>query len=83
MDFTDGDVIQLSQSVFKKLELGPLTDAGFRDIGERATKDTRIAYKANGEMSYDRDGKGGADAIVFAKLTTKPDIDASDFLVVA
>ena len=83
LDFTEGDSIELSRSVFKKLDLGVLSDAAFRDIGENATKDTRIAYKANGDVSYDRDGKGSADAIVLAKLTSKPDLDASDFLVVA
>ena len=82
-DFTEGDKIELSQSVFKKLDLGVLSDAAFRDIGEKATKDTRITYKANGTVSYDTDGKGGSDAIVFAKLTNKPDLDASAFVVVA
>ena len=78
-DFEDGDLVYLSQTVFKKLDLGVLSDDAFRDIGEKATKDMRIAYKANGELSYDKDGKGGADAIVFAKLTTKPDIDFKRF----
>ena len=82
-DFVSADdTIELSKAVFRKLDLGVLSDDAFRDIGDKATKDTRITYKANGDLSYDKDGKGGADAIVFAKLTTKPDIDASDFLVI-
>ena len=83
LDFTEGDKIELSQSVFKKLDLGVLSDEAFRDIGEKATKDTRITYKANGDVSYDSDGKGRADDIIIAKLTSKPDLDPGDFLVVA
>ena len=58
LDFTEGDEIELSQSVFKKLDLGVLSDAAFRDIGEKATKDTRITYKANGDCVI-RQGRQG------------------------
>ena len=77
------DTIELSHAIFRKLALGPLSDAAFRDVGEKVTSQTRITYKANGELSYDRDGKGPADAVLFAKLVGHPDIDVSDFLVVA
>ena len=83
VDFTEGDNIELSRSVFKKLDLGSLSETAFRDVGEKATQGTRVNYKANGDVLYDRDGKGGADAIVFATLTSKPDLDASAFIVVA
>ena len=83
LDFTEGDKIELSQSVFKKLDLGVLSDAAFGDVGEKATKDTRVTCKANGDVSYDRDGKGPADDVIIAKLVGKPDVDAGDFLVVA
>ena len=84
VDFAAGvDGIELSQAIFKKLDLGTLSDDAFRDLGEQATDDTRITYKANGDITYDRDGKGGAGAVVFAKLVNKPDIAADDILVVA
>ena len=81
-DFAEGDVLELAQSKFKKLDAGAISDTVFRDIGEKATKESHISYKANGNLSYDKDGKGGADAIVFAKLLNRPDIDAGDLIVV-
>ena len=81
-DLTGGDdTIELAQDVFKKLDPGVLLDGAFRDIGEPAIDGPCIVYRENGELTYDKDGKGGADAIVFAKLVGTPDIDASDFLV--
>jgi hypothetical protein len=84
MDFIPADdTIVLKQKIFKKLPLGVLSDAAFRDVGEAATDADRIRYKANGDLLYDKTGNGSGDAKVFAKLTTKPDIDAADILVAA
>ena len=52
-------------------------------VGESDSSADRVIYKSNGELSYDKDGQGGSGSVVFAKLTTRPDIDASDFVVVA
>ena len=82
-DFAAGVRLSFRNPSSRSSSSGCCSDAAFRDIGEKASKDTRIKYKSNGEVSYDKDGKGGADAIVFAKLTTKPDIEASDLVVLA
>ena len=42
---------------------------------------TEIILKANGSLAFDPDGKGGADAHVFARLAGSPDISAGDILV--
>ena len=82
--FSAGDVLELDKKVFKKLESWrPVRRRFPRWIGEKASERyPEIAYKAERRAeSYDKETrKGGADAIVFAKLRTKPDIDASDFL---
>ena len=75
------DTVVLTGKAFSKLDPGVLSDAAFRDIGEAATEADRIVYKANGTLALDKDGKGGADAQVFAKLTGVPDIAAADIVV--
>ena len=77
-----GDTIWLARKVFKGRPAWQFSDAAFRDVGERASAADRIVCKANGSLLHDRDGKGGADATVFAKLTTKPDLGSGDFFPV-
>ncbi|MBN9023000.1 MAG: hypothetical protein J0H08_13080, partial [Rhizobiales bacterium] len=81
-DFTVGeDQVLLDRKVFKALDAGALSSDAFA-IGKKAKgADVHVLYK-DGTLRYDADGKGGADAVVFAKLNHKPAIDADDFLVI-
>jgi hypothetical protein len=75
------DTILLKGKAFKRLDPGVLSDAAFRDVGEAATAQDRIVYKANGSLGFDKDGSGGAGIKVFAKLAGAPDISALDIVV--
>ena len=84
-DFTPGeDSIGLSKALFKGIgKAGPLNEKFFA-VGTKATdKKDRIIYDPDtGLCRYDKDGKGGGKAKVFAVLGDAPDIvGASDFLV--
>ena len=81
MDFTDGDVIVLSVSVFKALAEGPLSPEAFSG-GGKVQDDDRILVRGK-KVLYDRDGKGGDDPVVFAKVAGNPLLTHEDFLVVA
>jgi Ca2+-binding RTX toxin-like protein len=82
MDFVStDDTILLKGKAFRKLDPGVLSDAAFRDIGEAASENDRIVYRANGTLALDEDGKGGAKADVFTKLAGAPDIAAADIVV--
>ncbi|MCB1499239.1 MAG: hypothetical protein KDK07_05540 [Bauldia sp.] len=88
-DFLPGaDEIILHVGIFKKLKLGELKSKAFF-AGKNADqakdgKDRIIVDTKTGECFYDKDGKGGAKAKLFAILDTSPDnIGASDFLVVS
>ena len=65
-----------------------LTTADGKDhefvVGKQAKdgSDHIIYNQKNGQLLYDHDGKGGKDAVVFAKIQKGLDIDASDFLVI-
>lgn len=86
-DFThDVDLLMLDDKYFKKI--GAVLDVGEFYAKAGATKahdrDDRIIYNTkNGKLYFDQDGsKGGHDAIHFATLSTKPLLDAGDFLIV-
>ena len=76
-DFTSGaDSIALSASVF----------GGLGSVGSKVGLSDKLLYDAgSGALSYDADGVGGADAVVFAHLgtSTHPATLAQDFLIVA
>lgn len=80
--FTIGaDQILLDSRIFKALEPGALSPDAFA-IGSKAkSDDVHILYK-NGNVRYDADGKGGTDAVLFAKVGKGLAIDADDFLVI-
>jgi len=83
-DFAAGiDTIVLDDKVFKKLSPGPLSVEEFL-VGKKAKDgDDHILYNAkNGQLLYDQDGKGGKDALLFAKIGKGLDLDAGDFLVI-
>ncbi len=79
------DTILLDSLVFKRLSDGPL---GFNAFYKSATGDAhddsdRIIYDTEeGTLSYDSDGSGGKDAVVFAHIGTGLDLSASDFVVI-
>ena len=75
------DTIVLTGHAFRGLGAGVLADAAFRDVGEAASADDRIVYRANGTLSFDPDGRGGAAAHIFAKLAGAPDVSAGDILI--
>ncbi len=86
-DFThDVDLLMLDDKYFKKI--GAVLDVGEVYAKAGATKahdrDDRIIYNTKtGKLYFDQDGsKGGHDAIHFATLSTKPLLDAGDFLIV-
>ncbi|ULJ59657.1 Ig-like domain-containing protein [Wielerella bovis] len=70
-DFTKGDKIALSKSVFSAL--GNTLDAW----------STYIKYEqSTGALSYDADGAGGLDAQQFATLTNKAALDQNSFILI-
>ena len=74
-------MIELDAGVF--LAIGPTLDEGEFRLGRKAKdEDDHILYHAkSGRLLYDDDGKGGDDAIVFARLDRKLDLDEGHFLV--
>jgi VCBS repeat-containing protein len=95
MDFNpdEGDVLQLSASVFQSLTQGTL-DASNLVIGgadvQALDADDFILYDTRGLMYYDADGVGGAERVMFAAVVdgvsgNQPNFDlkASDIVVVA
>ncbi|MHC2088736.1 calcium-binding protein [Methylobacterium sp. CM6244] len=84
VDFTHGeDRLALDASVFTALTPGSLSDEAFA-VGAATTEDHRILYDAaKGHLFYDADGSGtDHDAVLLATLLGKPDLTASDLLVV-
>ncbi len=83
-DFQAGiDSFVLDDHVFKKLSPGPLSVEEFVTGKKAKDGDDHVIYnQKNGQMLYDKDGKGGADAFVFAKAQKGLDLDANDFLVI-
>ena len=84
-DFEVGvDTIVLDKAVFKKAgPVGDLKDKFF-DTGKKADsgKDRILYHEKSGWLRYDKDGKGGADAVKFAKVDEGLDLSADDFLVI-
>jgi Ca2+-binding RTX toxin-like protein len=82
----DKDIIQLDDAIFKKI--GPSLTAGEFHAAAGAVaahdKDDRIVYDlTTGKLFFDVDGKGGAAAVQFATLNSRPaGLDAHDFIIV-
>ena len=82
------DEIRLDLDIFTKLKLGELPKKAFfakKNADEaKDSKDRIVVDTKSGECWYDKDGKGGAKAKLFAILDGSPDdISHSDFVVVA
>ncbi|MFI0846987.1 beta strand repeat-containing protein [Mesorhizobium sp. IMUNJ 23232] len=79
------DTIQLDNSIFTVLPVGPLAASAFKDVAV-AAKDAndRILYNSDtGNLYYDQDGSGSVfGAIKFATLTGHPTLTAADFVVI-
>jgi Ca2+-binding RTX toxin-like protein len=86
-DFTHGeDSFHLSKALFKGIgKPGELNDKAFALGTKAGDKSDHVVYDDDsGQLRYDKDGKGGAKAKVFAILDGSPDdLSAGDFLVVA
>jgi Ca2+-binding RTX toxin-like protein len=81
-DFKPGaDTIVLSHAVFAELDPGGLKGKHFV-LGKKAEDGNDHIIYDDGRLSYDADGKGGAKAVLFAKLKGAPEIETADFLVV-
>lgn len=84
VDFSHSeDRLALDASVFKALTPGSLSDEAFA-VGAATTEDHRILYDAaKGHLFYDADGSGtDHDAVLLATLLGKPELTASDLLMV-
>ena len=87
-DFTSGtDIIKLEREDFRGLHKGKLDKDAFVS-GDHLSKakdaQDRIVYnETTGALYFDKDGKGGAKAIEFAKLDGAPHLESSDIIVFA
>ncbi|WP_421724899.1 hypothetical protein [Bauldia sp.] len=82
-DFEVGvDTIALDSAVFAAFGPGELNPSFF-DFGKKADsgKDRILYQEDKGWLRYDFDGKGGADAVKFAKIGKNLALSADDFLV--
>ena len=82
------DAIHLDHDTFAKLDLGELKSKAFyaaRNAHEAKDGKDRIIYDTDsGKVRYDKDGKGGHKAKLFAILDESPnDLSHDDFLIVA
>ncbi|WP_421723422.1 hypothetical protein [Bauldia sp.] len=84
-DFEVGvDTIALDSAVFTKLGGPGGLKSKFFDLGKKADsgKDRILYQEDKGWLRYDFDGKGGADAVKFAKIGKNLGLSADDFMVV-
>lgn len=77
------DRIWLDDAVFTMLTAGQGLGSALVIGSAATTASHRIVYNAgNGGLSYDADGVGGADAILFARIAAGLAMTAAEFLVV-
>lgn len=81
------DTFELENAIFTELtKTGGLAAGLFKDLGvdgAKLDKNDRVVYNSDtGDLAYDRDGKGGAAAVVFAHLDNKAHLSAGDFHIV-
>ena len=79
------DLIVLDSSVFEELDIGALSMAEFHSStrGVAHDLDDRIIYNSkSGALSYDADGSGEGEAVVFARLTPNLNLSAEDFHII-
>lgn len=82
----DKDVLALDDKVFKAVGSAVTSGEFYAKAGAHKghDKDDRLVYnKTTGDLYYDKDGKGGAAAVLFATLANHPSsLDHGDFLIV-
>lgn len=78
------DTIFLDNAVFRQVgPLGVLKASAFKLSTQAIDADDRVIYnRATGQVFYDSDGSGAANALLFATLTTKPLVAYDDFRVI-
>jgi Ca2+-binding RTX toxin-like protein len=85
IDFETGvDEIMLANSVFSGLSAGALAAGAFHIAagGVATSAEHRVTYdQNNGNLYYDADGSGNQAAVLFASLTSIPDLDHTDIFV--
>lgn len=85
---SQGDKIVLDHTIFKALDVGVLDASAFvagRKLTTAKTADQHLIYDTKtGYLYYDKDGKGGDDAVKFAEIGSglHPHLVASDFIIV-
>lgn len=87
LDFTAGDRLFLSKSVFTTLSGGSLASNQFYAAAgatEAQGSNQRVVYDTTtGALYYDADGNlSGHTAVQFAVLSTQPGLTAGDFVLV-
>ncbi|MDO4777922.1 MAG: right-handed parallel beta-helix repeat-containing protein, partial [Cardiobacteriaceae bacterium] len=82
-NISHGDVLQLESQVFTALEKGALAPDAFA-VGSQATSaDHRVMYNANtGELAYDPDGSGAANATLVARLDPALELEAQHIQII-
>jgi Ca2+-binding RTX toxin-like protein len=85
-DFVHGvDKLAIDDSIFKAIGDSLTSGEFYANAGavKAHDKSDHIVYNTTtGDLYYDRDGRGGAAAVHFATLMTKPVLDHSDFIIV-
>ena len=77
------DTVQLDDAVFAGLVAGALGAGAFALSTSAAEADDRIIYdKSTGNLFFDGDGGTRDDLTLFARLTNKASISASDFMII-
>ena len=82
VDFGRDDRIGLDGDIFTKLGDTGKLKGKFFVVGEQAKDGNDHIIYDNGKLAYDRDGKGGAKEVAFAKLKSDPDLAAHDLIVI-
>jgi Ca2+-binding RTX toxin-like protein len=77
------DTLQLDNAVFTGLTDGALSAGAFALSSAAAEADDRIVYdQSTGNLYFDADGGARDNQTLFATLTNKASITASDFFVI-
>jgi Ca2+-binding RTX toxin-like protein len=83
-DFSLGDdTVQLDDAVFTGLAAGALSAGAFAFSTAAAEADDRVIYdQSSGNLFFDANGGTRDDQVLFANLTNKASVTASDFFIV-